>query len=62
MDFDKQFGTFASAPMVRRGRGFTEKPVVQPIPMQRQNRIRSTQKKVTPKTELYFGMSAALSR
>lgn len=61
MDFDKKLGTAASAPMVRRGRGFTEKPVVQPILMKQQNRTRSTQKKVTPDTELYFGMSAALS-
>ncbi|KAK8792390.1 hypothetical protein WA588_004888 [Blastocystis sp. NMH] len=50
MDFDKQFGSVASAPVVKRGRGFTEKPMAQRNPMPRQNTVRSTQQKVTPKT------------
>ena len=58
MDFDKQFGSVASAPVVKRGRGFTEKPMAQRNPMPRQNTVRSTQQKVTPKTTLYLRMSA----
>lgn len=57
MDFDKQFGTKASNEVMRRGRGFTEKPMAQHNPVQRQNHTLSTHKKVTRNTQLYRGIS-----
>ena len=57
MDFDKQFGDSVSGGMVRKGRGFTEKPIQQHNPIPRQTNAPSTHKKITRNSQLYRGIS-----
>ena len=57
MDFDKQFGDSVSGGMVRKGRGFTEKPIQQHNPIPRQVSTPTTYKKITRNSELYRGIS-----
>ena len=58
MDFDKQFGNNSATPVVMRGRGFTEKPVVRQAVVPRQNRAPNRPQKVTPETQLYLDIPA----
>ena len=57
MDFDKQYGNGAAARIVKKGRGFNEKPLVMPTVNRRQSRARSAPRKINSKTQLYKSIS-----